>query len=743
MRKQLLTKMLLIAASLFMGTSAWAVTKMLYPTGTTDPTNPSVWTLGYVTGTQNAGYISFTHSGNGCRNLYLKFFNTGSDFYSDYDSYTVSFDFWNNNAWSNSYSSIAEIMFFAEDAGFPSPLYSAFTGANTTKKNYLLGLEGSGTWINSFKLNGSETSVTFTKQTWYTASITVTNTGSVTYSICPQGSSTPITNGSGVYTATSDGTSYKCQGILLTMGRGCYETRVANVKVTTEVDEEVISDPTIAITAVSGANRTVTITGGTSSDGTATVTTYYTTDGSDPTSSSSVYSSSLTITENCTVKAISISDKGGESNISSLAVTTGAITLNAPTYTKTAYSAGVSTITLSCDQSDKTLSPTATIHWSAGARSGDVASGTSVNVNDGETLEAYCVADGYTNSSTLSVTATPYVGATVWTESYTGTDGGKITLGDEIETGLYKMLASEGTITVSEYLLTANSNINNYFLLRNSTAPGIYSGNGRTYAITGLTAGQHVVVTTNNGSETATVTAGANLMKDTWETWPAHFAFNVTADGTAKFSINRYCSVASVTVYSSAVSATLGTNGYATFASTYPLDLTTENLPAGVKAYKASVSGKTVTFTELNQTVPANTGILIEGTGTSVDIPVAASGTAVTGNAFEVNTTGATFSGDGDYYYFGLVKNTLTFRKFTPSSVAIPANKAYLKVLKSSVDAGARELNVVFEDEATGISAIPMNSEVMNNNYFDLQGRRVAQPTKGMYIVNGKKIIIK
>lgn len=189
--------------------------------------------------------------------------------------------------------------------------------------------------------------------------------------------------------------------------------------------------------------------------------------------------------------------------------------------------------------------------------------------------------------------------------------------------------------------------------------------------------------------------------------------------------------------------APLGTNGYATFASAYPLDLTTANLPAGVKAYKASVSGKTVTFTELNQTVPANTGILIEGTGTSVDIPVAASGTAVTGNAFEVNTTGATFSGDGDYYYFGLVKNTLKFGVFDPSITAIPASKAYLKVLKTSVDAGARELNVVFEDEATGISAIPMNSEVMNNNYFDLQGRRVAQPTKGMYIVNGKKIIIK
>ena len=747
MRKQLLTKMLLIAASLFVGTSAWAGTKKLYSQDfqsfAADANFTSV--TGYwqyaaanvqkiVEGSGNK-YLTYQTSTGSTRNAAINF-NISS--FSAGDNWTVSFD--------------ASLTPGNKDSG----MFLAIVGANGSATAANAWSQSTGNLFSVTNTGASSTSYTVSVGA-YTLEDALTLTSGSNYhyvlnwdgtninlTITKDGEVTPALSTSKAY-SSSDNTTYgNPKAIYWITTRYQGTTNIDNILVTEDLDEEVVSDPTIAITAVSGANRSVAITGGTSTDGTATVTTYYTTDGSDPTSSSSVYSSSLTITENCTVKAISISDKGGESNISSLAVTTGAITLNAPTFTKTAYSAGVSTITLSCDQSDKTLSPTATIHWSAGARSGDVASGTSVNVNDGETLEAYCVADGYTNSSTLSVTATPYVGATVWTESYTGTDGGKITLGDEIETGLYKMLASEGTITVSEYLLTANSNINNYFLLRNSTAPGIYSGNGRTYAITGLTAGQHVVVTTNNGSETATVTAGANLMKDTWETWPAHFAFDVTADGTAKFAINRYCSVASVTVYSSTVSATLGTNGYATFASTYPLDLTTANLPEGVKAYKASVSGKTVTFTALDQTVPANTGILLEGTpSASVNIPVVASGTAVAGNAFEVNTTGTTFSGDGDYYYFGLVKNTLTFRKFTPSSVAIPASKAYLKVLKSSVDAGARELNVVFEDEATGISAIPMNSEVMNNNYFDLQGRRVAQPTKGLYIVNGKKIIIK
>ena len=191
------------------------------------------------------------------------------------------------------------------------------------------------------------------------------------------------------------------------------------------------------------------------------------------------------------------------------------------------------------------------------------------------------------------------------------------------------------------------------------------------------------------------------------------------------------------------VPATLGSNGYATFASPYVLDLTTANLPSGVIAYKASVSGTTVTFTALDQTVPANTGVLLKGTGT-VNIPVAATGTAVEGNDFLVNEGGATFAGNASYYYFGLVKdsNPLTFRKFDPSATAIPADKAYLKVLKSSV-ATARGLEFVFDDEVTGVNEVRSQKEDVRSEWFDLQGRKVAQPQKGLYIVNGKKVVLK
>lgn len=227
-------------------------------------------------------------------------------------------------------------------------------------------------------------------------------------------------------------------------------------------------------------------------------------------------------------------------------------------------------------------------------------------------------------------------------------------------------------------------------------------------------------------------------------TLDANTAIYVTGYTASGNQVNQSATLDYIIIRRTSVSATLGTNGYATFASSYPLDLTTANMPEGLTVYKASVSGTTVTFTELNQTVPANTGILLQGgAGETYNIPVVTSGTEVTENAFLVNTDGTTFAGDNNYYYFGLLKNTLTFGTFDPSGVAIPASKAYLKVLKSSLDAGAR-LNISFaDDETTGIADVRGKMSDVRGGYYNLRGQRVDQPQKGLYIVNGKKVVIK
>ena len=55
----------------------------------------------------------------------------------------------------------------------------------------------------------------------------------------------------------------------------------------------------------------------------------------------------------------------------------------------------------------------------------------------------------------------------------------------------------------------------------------------------------------------------------------------------------------------------------------------------------------------------------------------------------------------------------------------------------------ASRIVMFFEDETTtGVTEI-VNSKLSNSKYYDLQGRRVVKPVKGLYIKNGRKEVIK
>ena len=61
----------------------------------------------------------------------------------------------------------------------------------------------------------------------------------------------------------------------------------------------------------------------------------------------------------------------------------------------------------------------------------------------------------------------------------------------------------------------------------------------------------------------------------------------------------------------------------------------------------------------------------------------------------------------------------------------------------ASSNAGARGLTIAFADDETTASHNVNDNVNLNKVVFDLQGRRVLQPGKGLYIVNGKKVVIK
>ena len=130
--------------------------------------------------------------------------------------------------------------------------------------------------------------------------------------------------------------------------------------------------------------------------------------------------------------------------------------------------------------------------------------------------------------------------------------------------------------------------------------------------------------------------------------------------------------------------------------------------------------------------IPANTGIILEGSG-DVTISLTTEATDdITGN--ELLVSDGTVEGDGTIFVLGQNGGKVGFGKLKSGDV-LAAGKAYLTIpneSRSFIDIG---------DGTTSISEV--KKVVTDYQYYNLNGQRVAQPTKGVYIVNGKKIIIK
>ena len=95
--------------------------------------------------------------------------------------------------------------------------------------------------------------------------------------------------------------------------------------------------------------------------------------------------------------------------------------------------------------------------------------------------------------------------------------------------------------------------------------------------------------------------------------------------------------------------------------------------------------------------------------------------------------------GTGNIYVLNTGKKGAGFYKLADDGT-VPANKAYL-VYDGA--AGARDYFLF--DETTSISEElrVKSEEIATAPVYDLQGRRVNTPTKGVYIVNGKKTVIR
>lgn len=173
---------------------------------------------------------------------------------------------------------------------------------------------------------------------------------------------------------------------------------------------------------------------------------------------------------------------------------------------------------------------------------------------------------------------------------------------------------------------------------------------------------------------------------------------------------------------------------YSTFCSDWNVDFSNVT---GVEAYKATVNGNVVSTERVNGKVKAGEGLLIKKVGnvTSVTLPVVHDAEPLSNNCLKgvtKNMEASDFEGKTAYILY----SDEEFRYIDPvnSKKTLQKGKAYLDC---TAEPGAKP-STLFIGEATAINGVAVEKKA-DNAIYNLQGMRVKTPTKGLYIINGKK----
>lgn len=176
--------------------------------------------------------------------------------------------------------------------------------------------------------------------------------------------------------------------------------------------------------------------------------------------------------------------------------------------------------------------------------------------------------------------------------------------------------------------------------------------------------------------------------------------------------------------------------GYATYATTNNI-VVPDNNDVKVMTVKVNDDNSTITLNDVaaGTVIPAKTGILVKAPAGNCDFVVTSDkGETLANNDLKAATTDKPSDGTtyfaltkiGDKVGFALVEN----------GVVIPAGKAYLEVPAATA---AKFFGL--DGEATGINSV--KTAKADGAYYTLEGVKTTKPVKGLYIHNGKKIVVK
>ena len=167
-------------------------------------------------------------------------------------------------------------------------------------------------------------------------------------------------------------------------------------------------------------------------------------------------------------------------------------------------------------------------------------------------------------------------------------------------------------------------------------------------------------------------------------------------------------------------------------------------VPEGVTAYYAAYENKTITLNQVQgEVIHQGEGVVLKGEEGSYEfVPTSDVMEDAPNNALfgkEVESEYADLVDDDTYVYtLNVGSNGVSFYHMAESS-SLAANRAYMLIPVADFEDGAETIGFRFGD-ATQIENV---NAVEAGKYFDLMGREVLNPAGGIYILNGKKVLIK
>ncbi len=210
---------------------------------------------------------------------------------------------------------------------------------------------------------------------------------------------------------------------------------------------------------------------------------------------------------------------------------------------------------------------------------------------------------------------------------------------------------------------------------------------------------------------------------------------------TVTFTANKTKNLKKITVkYIAKESVTPTTNGYATFACSYPVNYR-EN---GLKAYtiKVDEDNQKVAYTEFTGVVPAGKAVLVCGTeGQKYELTPATEKADAT-FATDLKVSNGNVKSDGTNFYGFTTKDGVSGFVRVAKDVAVPLGKGYLQ-LTGNTAAAPVFYSINIGGGTTGIGQVEVEKATENGAIYNLAGQRVDASYKGVVIKNGKKYVNK